>query len=91
MSMRAAMKAWCPRRMSRTRSGVASIAWYCRLHLIADSTGQLASNDASCIAVAASRPGATNSRYGTPAGRSANRSDEHAEPDAERQQVDDRA
>ena len=62
MSMRAAMNAWCPRTMSPIRSGVASIAWYCRLHLIAESTGQLASNEASCIAVAASRPGATNSR-----------------------------
>ena len=59
---RAVMNAWWPMRMSRTRSGVASIAWYWRSHLIAESTGQLDSNVASCIAVAAMRPGATNSR-----------------------------
>ena len=60
--MRDAMKACCANTTSRTRSGVASIAWYWRVHLIADRTGQLASNDASCIAVAASSPGATNSK-----------------------------
>ena len=75
---------------SRTRSGVASIAWYWRSHLIADSTGQLDSNDAICIAVAAMRPGATNSRYEIAALEIGRAVDEHAEPDAEREQVDDR-
>ena len=84
------MNAWCPIRTSPTRSGLASMAWYCRLHLIADSTGQLASNDAICIAVAARSPGATNSRYVMPSGRSARRSTSVAEPEAEREQEEHR-
>ena len=47
---------------SRTRNGLASIAWYCRSHLIAEKTGKVASNEASCMAVAAISPGATYSR-----------------------------
>ena len=39
-----------PTRRSRTRSGVASIAWYWRVHLIAPRTGKLDSNVAICIA-----------------------------------------
>jgi hypothetical protein len=52
--------------MSRVPSGVASIAKYCRVHLIDPITGHDASPDATVIAVAASRPGATKSMYGTP-------------------------
>ncbi len=53
---------------SRTRSGVASIAWYCRVQRIAAITGQLLSNAATCIATAASMPGATYATYETPSG-----------------------
>jgi len=42
--------------------------------LIAPITGQLDSIAAVCIAVAASRPGAMKSRYGTPAGAFCERS-----------------
>jgi hypothetical protein len=45
---------------------VASIAWYCRVQRIAARTGQLDSNTATCMHTAASIPGATKSRYGTP-------------------------
>ena len=54
--------------MSATRSGVASIAKYWRFHLIAPRTGKLDSIAATCIATAASIPGATKSRYGMPSG-----------------------
>ena len=54
--------------MSRVPSGVASIAWYSRVHLTAAITGQLHSAAAICIATAASSPGATKSRYGMPSG-----------------------
>ena len=58
-----------PTTMSRTPTGVASMAWYCRCHLIAPSTGQAASPTPTCIAVATSIPGAMNSTYGTPPSR----------------------
>jgi hypothetical protein len=48
-----------PNRMSSTPSGVASIAKYCRCHLIALITGYVVSPTAVCIAFAASTPGAT--------------------------------
>ena len=48
--------------MSKTPSGEASIAWNCRVHLIDDSTGQVDSAMAVCIAVAAITPGVTNAR-----------------------------
>ncbi len=62
MKSRSTMKSRCPARTSTTRSGVASIAWYCRFHLMAPITGYVDSNDVICIAEAASRPGAMNSR-----------------------------
>ena len=52
--------------MSRVPIGVASIAKYCRVHLIDPMTGHEASPEAIVIAVAASIPGATKSMYGTP-------------------------
>ena len=52
--------------MSRVPIGVASIAKYCRVHLIDPMTGHDASPVAIVIAVAASIPGATKSMYGTP-------------------------
>src|SRR4029450_7483376 len=45
--IRETMNAWWPARTSRTRNGDASIAWYCRVHLIALRTGQLDSKDAA--------------------------------------------
>ena len=45
--------------MSRVPIGVASIAKYCRVHLIDPMTGHEASPEAIVIAVAASNPGAT--------------------------------
>ena len=53
---------------NRLDSGVASIAKYWRFHLIAPRTGKLDSIAATCIATAASIPGATKSRYGMPSG-----------------------
>ncbi len=44
---------------SRMRSGVASIAWNCRVHLIAAMIGYADSNDAICMHAAPSIPGAT--------------------------------
>src|SRR4051812_5628537 len=49
-----------------TRNGVASIAWYVRIHLIAPMTGYVDSCTATCIALAANSPGARNTRYVTP-------------------------
>ena len=54
--------------MSRTRSGVASIAWYWRVQRIAAITGYVLSNEAICIPTAASIPGATNAMYEMPSG-----------------------
>ena len=47
---------------------------------IIESTGHADSKDAICIAVAAMRPGATNSRYETPLARSAERSTKTPSP-----------
>ena len=80
VTRRKAKNAWWPSMTSRTRSGDASMAWYCRSHLIAESTGQLDSKLAICIAVAAMSPGATNSRYEMPFGRSVERSTKTPSP-----------
>ena len=62
MNSRTATNSRCPASTSTTRSGVASIAWYCRFHLIAPITGYVDSKVAICIADAASSPGAMKSR-----------------------------
>jgi hypothetical protein len=67
-AIRVAIQSWWPAMMSRTPSGVASIARYCRVHLNDATTGHVDSPDATCIAVAASIPGATKSTYDTPSG-----------------------
>ncbi len=55
-----------PTSTSGTPSGVASIARYCRRHLMAASTANVDSLTAVCIACAARIPGATKARYSTP-------------------------
>ena len=52
--------------MSRGEIGVAYIAWKVLLQTSPPMIGKVASNEADCIAVAASRPGARKTRYGTP-------------------------
>ena len=59
---RAAIQARLPRAMSRGEIGVACIAWKIRLQSSPPMIGKVASNDADCIAVAASSPGARNWR-----------------------------
>ena len=48
-------------------TGVAAIAWNVRTHLNPAMIGYIASPEAVCMAVAASRPGAMNPRYDEPA------------------------
>ena len=48
--------------MSRGEIGVAYIAWKVLLQTSPPMIGNVASNDAACIAVAASRPGARKTR-----------------------------
>ena len=48
-----------PRTTSRTRNGVASWAWNCRVHRIPAITGYDDSKAAICMHTAASIPGAT--------------------------------
>ncbi len=55
-----------PRAMSRGDSGVAYIAWNVRCQLRPPMIGNVASNAAACITVAASNPGARNWRYVSP-------------------------
>ena len=56
----------CRARCRAAVIGVANIAWKIRFHSSPPMIGNVASNAAVCIAVAASRPGARNARYGTP-------------------------
>ena len=51
-----------PATSSRTRTGVATTAWYVRSHLTPALTGNVVTLAAVCIAVAATSAGATNSR-----------------------------
>ena len=48
--------------MSRGEIGVAYIAWKILFQMSPPMIGKVASNDAACIAVAASSPGARNAR-----------------------------
>ena len=59
---RAAIQRRLPSAMSRGEIGVACIAWKTRLHTSPFMIGNVASNAADCIAVAASSPGARNAR-----------------------------
>src|SRR6476620_7455970 len=59
---RATIQARLPNAMSRGEIGVAYIAWKTRLHSSPAMIGNVASNDAVCIAVAARRPGARKTR-----------------------------
>ena len=52
--------------MSRGAIGVAAIAWKTLFQMNPRMIGKVASNEAVCIAMAASSPGARKSRYGTP-------------------------
>ena len=52
--------------MSRGEMGVAAIAWKTLFQISPPMIGKVASNEAVCMAVAARRPGARKSRYGTP-------------------------
>jgi hypothetical protein len=63
---RAPIQTRFPRATSRLVIGVAYIAWNTRLHTSPAMIGNVASNDAACMAVATSRPGARNAMYGTP-------------------------
>ena len=58
-SRRTVMKNRWPSRTSRTRSGEASWAWYCRCHLMAPSTGHADSPKPEFMAEATSTPPAT--------------------------------
>ena len=59
---RAAIQSRLPSAMSRGRIGVAYIAWKTLFQISPPMIGKVASNEAACIAVAASRPGARNAR-----------------------------
>ena len=63
---RVAIQARLPSAMSRGDSGVEYMAWKTRFHSSPAMTGNIDSNAADCMAVAASRPGARKTRYGTP-------------------------
>ena len=63
---RSAIQARCPTRTSTTPSGVASMAKYVRIHLMAPMNGYMASLPPICMAVAAINPGARKSMYFTP-------------------------
>ena len=86
---RAAIQARLPSAMSRGVIGVAYIAWKILLQTRPPMIGKVASNEADCIAVAASSPGARNTRYGTPPSARAV-GDVAAQPDAHRGQEQDR-
>ena len=63
---RAIIQAMFPSAMSRGEIGVAYMAWNVLLQTSPPMIGKVASNEAACIEVAASRPGARKTRYGTP-------------------------
>src|SRR5689334_16343318 len=62
---RAITQARLPSAMSRAEIGVAYMPWKIRFHSSPAMIGNIASNEADCIALAASRPGARKTRYGT--------------------------
>jgi hypothetical protein len=55
-----------PRATSRGVIGVAYIAWNTRVQTRPAMIGKVASNEAACMHVATSSPGARNARYDTP-------------------------
>ncbi len=66
IAIRMAIQTRLPSAMSRGDRGVAYIAWNVRCQLSPPMIGNIASNAADCMTVAASSPGARNWRYVNP-------------------------